>query len=64
VTAPDDSADAAARLLAEALPYLQSYRAQLLESRSGAASDKEQRALGLTKLIDRVEEAIRRPRSG
>jgi hypothetical protein len=42
-------------LLVEALPYLKAYRALLLESRGGAASDKEQHALRLTKAIERIE---------
>jgi len=45
-------------LLAEALPYLRAYRASLLESRGGAASEKEQMALRLTKLIDRAAAAL------
>jgi hypothetical protein len=45
----------ACRLLAEALGYLKSYRTMLLESRGGAASGKEQYALGLSRLIERAE---------
>jgi hypothetical protein len=42
-------------LLVEALPYLKAYRALLLESRGGAASDKEQHALRLTRAIESIE---------
>jgi hypothetical protein len=48
------------RLLAEAIAYLKSYRTMLLESRSGAASDNEQYALGLSFLIERAEAALGR----
>jgi len=46
-------------LLNSALLFLRSYRSVLYESRSGAASDKEQHALALTKLIGRIEHALR-----
>ena len=45
-------------LLTEALPMLRQYRALLLESRSGAASEKEQQALRLSKLIRHIEAAL------
>jgi hypothetical protein len=46
------------RLLAEAVGHLKSYLTMLLESRGGAASAKEQYALGLSRLIERAEAAL------
>ncbi len=45
-------------LLERALAHLRRYRASLLESRSGAASDKEQEALAVQKLIREIEQRL------
>ena len=46
------------RLLDDALGHLRRYRSLLLESRSGAASEKEQQALALHKLIRDIERSL------
>ena len=47
-------------LLRAALPHLRAYRATLLESRSGAATDQEQLAFALSQLIAQIEDAVGR----
>ena len=51
----------ARRLLEGALEHLRSFRAALLESRSGAASQKEQQALAVQKLIREIEQTLANP---
>ncbi len=50
--------DDARALLRAALPHLRAYRATLLESRSGAATDQEQQAFALSRLIAEIEDAV------
>ena len=45
-------------LLDAALTHLRRYRTLLLESRSGAASEKEQEALAVQHVIRRLEAAL------
>ena len=52
------TADDPGPLIEAALIHLRRYRALLLESRSGAASDKEQEALAVQHLIRRIEAAV------
>ena len=58
MTGAAEAAAAPTALLAEALPYLKAYRSSLLESRGGAASEREQLALRLSMLIDRATAAL------
>jgi hypothetical protein len=58
---PRSSENERDQLLAQAVGYLKSYRAMLLESRGGAASGKEQYALALSRLIERLDAALARP---
>ena len=46
-------------LLNSALPYLRSYRDNLLKSRSGAADDKEQYVFALHNLVQKIEKKLR-----
>jgi hypothetical protein len=50
--------DADSELIRGSLAYLKDYRALLLESRGGAASDKEQYALRLADLIETLERRL------
>ena len=52
------TADHSGPLLEAALIHLRRYRALLLESRSGAASEKEQEALAVQHLIRQIEGAV------
>ena len=50
--------DQSRALLDAALTHLRRYRSLLLESRSGAASEKEQEALAVQHVIRQIEAAV------
>lgn len=49
------------RILEDALEHLRRYRSLLLESRSGAASAKEQEALAVGQVVAAIEQALTAP---
>lgn len=53
--------DGTRRLLEDALGHLQRYRGLLLESRSGAASGREQEALAVGRLAAAIEQVLTSP---
>ena len=53
--------DGTRRLLESALGHLRRYRSLLLESRSGAASAKEQEALAVGQVVAAIEQALGAP---
>ena len=50
--------DQSRELLERTLTHLRRYRRSLLESRSGAASEKEQEALAVQNLVHEIEQAL------
>lgn len=56
--------DGTRRMLEEARDHLRRYRGLLLESRSGAASEKEQEALAVGRLVAAIEQVLAAPERG